>query len=201
MSFDSTKPQATDLLSQSQADLQTNFSQSNTIFGVDHVNFDNSLPAGAAIADRGKHIPLHIKRDAFATASPTTASDEGAVYTKEAAASGRVEAYYRYPSNGAVTQLSAIKAWCRFDANVTVGNPVTIADSYNINSATTVRASGTSYTIKFTTALTNANYMVLVTGPNGYQVSTASWATDGFTLGFNTTPTGSSIVHFLVIGN
>jgi len=36
MSYNASIPQATDLISQSQSQIQTNFSQANTAFGIDH---------------------------------------------------------------------------------------------------------------------------------------------------------------------
>lgn len=50
MTYDPIKPQALDLLSQSQADIQTNFNQANVIMGINHVNFNNPTAV-----NRGKH--------------------------------------------------------------------------------------------------------------------------------------------------
>lgn len=153
MTFDPALPLAPEGFAQSQIDITTNFNQSNIIFGQDHVNFNN-----ATVVDRGKHTHIMSKRDAFAVALPVTAVDEGAIYTKEAAGAGRVEAYYRYPSNGPIMQLSFIKAWCRF--NGTLASPIAIADGYNVTNITVLAA--THYQVNFTTALTNANYGLFV---------------------------------------
>ena len=49
MTYLPTIPQPTDLLSTSQGNIQTNFSQANTIFGINHYPFDN------VTVDKGKH--------------------------------------------------------------------------------------------------------------------------------------------------
>ena len=50
MTYNPNIPQSNDLISQSQGQFLTNFSQLNTIFDVDHVTYDN-----ATVANRGLH--------------------------------------------------------------------------------------------------------------------------------------------------
>jgi len=89
MTFDSNIPAANDLLSVSQGDIQTNFSQINTIIAVDHYEFNN-----ATVANRGKHKSVVLPE----AAAIATAADEGALYTKDDGT--RPALYYRQESNG-----------------------------------------------------------------------------------------------------
>jgi len=166
MSYNPTIPKPADLLSNSQADLLTNFSLSNNIIGLDHVNFDNSLPLIATLgyltipADEGKHTIIHTKMINNATAAPATAANEGAIYTKEVSAGGRVEAFYRYPNSGPISQLSFIKAWVKF--NGALASPIApVANSfYNVTNIT--YGGAYDYVIHFATALANDKYAVII---------------------------------------
>lgn len=102
MTYSPTIPGPTDLLSQSQADILTNFDQANLIMGVNHVNFDNSLPAGAVPANRGKHNFVTLLKKA---ADPATTNDEIAIYSKDVGA-GVIREFLRQQNNGAVIQTS-----------------------------------------------------------------------------------------------
>ncbi len=73
MTFNPAIPQPNDILSQSQAQIQTNFSQADTIFDVNHVTFDNST-----VAERGKHRRVDFKR----VAAPGSVATEAVVYQK-----------------------------------------------------------------------------------------------------------------------
>lgn len=218
MTFDASIPQPNDFLSDSQSDIQVNFNSSNVIIGVNHVNFDNSLPAIGTlgyltnVADEGKHTIVHTKMVNSVTAAPATLADEGAIYAKEVALGGRVEAYYRYPTSGATPQLTAIKAWVRFKGDTAAANPYDIPvgeinSQYNIAS---IRRTATGlYTLTFTTALTDANYTVLVSpkvsgNPVVGYLNTA--AVGSFTIRVQETsaPTPNSnspIINVVVIGN
>jgi hypothetical protein len=55
MTYSPTIPTALDALSQSQGDIQTNFAQINTIFQLNHVEFNN-----AVVGDRGKHKQVNL---------------------------------------------------------------------------------------------------------------------------------------------
>lgn len=165
MTFSPTIPQAANLLSQSQLDIQTNFSQANTIMGANHVSFDGLLPiaavlgyAPAAPADDGKHTIIHTKMINAATAAPATAANEGAFYAKELVAGQRVEAFYRHNSSGSLSLLSAIKAWVYIDgAGAIIGT-----QSWNV-SATARTGVGTFQIDMPAGTLTGANYAIFAT--------------------------------------
>lgn len=95
MTFNPNIPGANDLISQSQSEIQTNFAQSNTIFDIDHVTFDD-----ATSADRGKHR----KSTYIEVADPTTVANEMAMYAK--AVSGATRLFLRQENNGTIFQFS-----------------------------------------------------------------------------------------------
>lgn len=185
MTFSPTIPAANDLLSTSQGDIQTNFSQSNSIFGVNHVNFDNSLPVVGTLgylttlADEGKHTIIQTKMINDATAAPTAGTNEGVFYVKETSSGGRQEPFYRYPNaaaagNHLIMQLSYIKAWVRFN-----GSTLAITDSFNVTSVT--RPGGVpsgSWNINFTEDLANTDYLVFPIASNGAAPNTATYSTN-----------------------
>lgn len=81
MTFNPSIPQPNDILSQSQAQIQTNFSQANTIFDINHVTFDN-----ASVASRGKHRKVDFLR----VAAPGSTAAEAVVYQKLASGSSNL---------------------------------------------------------------------------------------------------------------
>lgn len=96
MTYNPNIPQANQLISQSQAQIQTNFAQLDTVFDIDHVTFDN-----ATAGNRGKHRQSTYIQLA---GDPTTAVDELAMYAKDLA--GAETLYLRKESNGTVVQMS-----------------------------------------------------------------------------------------------
>lgn len=94
MTFNANIPASTDLISQSQSQIQTNFSQSNTAFGVDHTAFD-------VVSNQGKH-----KKSTYVEqgSDPATLANELDVYTKDLG--GVTTLYLRKESNGTVVQMS-----------------------------------------------------------------------------------------------
>lgn len=81
MTFNPAIPGPNDILSQSQAQIQTNFSQANTIFDVNHVTFDN-----ATVAERGKHRKVDFKR----IAAPGSVANEAVIYQKASGGSSNL---------------------------------------------------------------------------------------------------------------
>lgn len=81
MTFNPNIPQGADPFSQSQGQIQTNFSTSNTIFNLNHVAFDDST-----VADRGKHR----RSDYLQVAAPGSLANELAVYQKASGGSSNL---------------------------------------------------------------------------------------------------------------
>lgn len=105
MTYNPAIPKPADLMSVSQGDLLENFSQLNTQFGVNHVEFDD------AGANKGKHKFCSFVEQA---ADPAVQSDEYIIYSKEDD-SGDTELYAR-PEAGAGNSYQITK-----DANLYLG--------------------------------------------------------------------------------
>lgn len=148
MSYTPGIPNATDLISQSQSQIKTNFQKIDSAtngFAVDHVTLTDNT-------DGGKHKKsTYIQQGS----DPTPSAGEASVYTK--AVGSRTELFYRGESSGPITELSSVKAWGSFN-----GSTGTLTDSMNV--ASVVRNSAGNYTVNFTDNLANANYAVLATG-------------------------------------
>ena len=78
MPYNASKPAPSDLLSNSVTDIQGNFAQASTSFGINHFPFTDNSP------NLGKHTYV----DMVNQAKPTTAANEGAIYTKQATSVG-----------------------------------------------------------------------------------------------------------------
>lgn len=74
MTYSPNIPAAGDRPSQSQSQIQTNFSQLNTIFDVNHVPFNDPT-----VANRGKHKVVTVQRQASA---PSITGSDAAYYTR-----------------------------------------------------------------------------------------------------------------------
>ena len=156
MTFDPAIPQPSDFLSVSQGELLTNMTQLNTVFGNEHIAFDDGVAA-----DRGKHNQLVMPEQG---ADVGTGANEGAAYTKDSGT--QTEWYFREESNGDVIQMTlngrvgvTRRAFCRF-AGATGTSTVNFG-------CTSARTGAGTYTITLSPALANTNYAVFV---NGYLV-------------------------------
>ena len=91
-------PQPNDPISQSQPPILVNFNQLNSIFGVDHVRYDN-----ATQSQRGRH--LKVTFSAPLGADPNLASPLASLYTKTV--SGASQLFFQNgPNPGDVVQLT-----------------------------------------------------------------------------------------------
>lgn len=199
MTYSPTIPQALDLLSQSQPAIQANFQQANAIFGINHVNYDNSLPAGAIATDRGKHVQIVMKIPNVTP--PITTADEGSLYIANSGGV-REQLRYRRESNGLVFGLTE---WMGGTATF-VGATGAISQSFNV--AGIVRTAVGRYTITFTTALVNANYGLLISprvdaANSVWSVTSTNHTVNGFGIrvkALNDTYQDPTSCTFLVIG-
>lgn len=91
-------PLSSDIPSQSQGQILTNFQQLNSIFALNHVTYDD-----AATANRGKHTYVTMVEQG---SDPATATDEMALYTKAVAAVSQL--FLRRENNGSVLQLTNV---------------------------------------------------------------------------------------------
>jgi len=96
MTYNNAIPQPTDLISVSQGDLLTNFSQLYTVLAQDHIELDDGT-----VANRGKHKQVTLPE---LGAGPATAASEMAIYTKDVGGTTRL--FYRPPSSGTEVQMT-----------------------------------------------------------------------------------------------
>lgn len=158
MTFNPAIPAPTDLISQSQAQIQTNFSQADTAFGVDHTAF-------SVLANQGQHKQVTLIAP---ISNPNQAGNIASVYTKTSGAG--VELFYQHgTANLGVSQLTGggitAAAWAYFTVS---GGVVTLLASFNVSSVANTGAN-TAVTITFSRAFGSANYAALI---NAYQTGT-----------------------------
>lgn len=106
MSYNPNIPAASNLISQSQSEIQTNFAQANAIFDIDHVTFND-----ATSADRGKHR----KVTCIEVSDPVTAANEVDLYAK--AVSGVTRLFFRQENGGSIIPISGTDPYRTVGAN------------------------------------------------------------------------------------
>lgn len=151
MTFNPAVPLNSDSPSLFPAQNQTNMGRLQTLLGADH-QFNLS-----AAADDGYHNVIHLTQQAPSGALAAT----GRMYSKSSAS--RIHAFYM-DDTGDEYQVSPsmpIRAAVNFEGDGAVGACV-LRSQYNVASVTKT-ATGT-YTVTFTTAMPDANYMVFACG-------------------------------------
>lgn len=156
MTFNPAIPAATDLISQSQAQIQTNFSQADTAFAVDHTAF-------SVLANQGQHKQVSLIAP---ISNPNQAGNIASVYTKTSGAG--VELFYQHgTANLGVSQLTGggitAAAYCSFNSAGAL-----TAGSFNVSG--TVRNAQGVYTVSFSRSFANTNYIAIVS-PNMVSVN------------------------------
>jgi hypothetical protein len=96
MTYNPSIPNAGDLISDSQSQIKTNFSQMNTVFGNNHVP-----PTDGTAANRGKHNLCTLIEQ---PSDQVTAASEGVIYTKDY--NGSTNLFWRPESNGTAVLLT-----------------------------------------------------------------------------------------------
>lgn len=193
MSYNPAIPQPNDLISASQAQIQTNFSQADTIFDIDHFTFDN-----ATTANRGKHR----KSTYVEVTDPTTAANELALYSKDLA--GATTLYLRQESNGNVVQMTAGNQNAKSGANTakSSNNGETFLPGGFLMKFGTSNENNTTRTIIFTTDANldafNSIYSVFLYPLGSNQtVAVTSVSNTQFTL---SSANGPVTIYWLAIG-
>lgn len=186
MTYNPNIPAANDLLSVSQGDIQTNFSQANTVVAVDHYEFDN-----ATAANRGKHKSVVLPEDA----AVATAADEGALYTKDDGT--RPALYYRQESNGTEIKFTGIDP-------LRATNGYTFLQGNLLMQWGKVAAPGNSGTVNFPTAFSAAPYSIQVSleRDSGNQSVTVDDAPAPTANAFQylSSSSGSAFMYWIAIG-
>jgi len=150
MPYDENIPDANDLLSQSQADIQQNFAALKTLIDIDHETF------GAA--NEGKHIQVTLPESA---GDPAPAANEAIVYTKLSAVTGETGLFWQKENAGDVIEMTAY--------NQAASGYTLLPSGMKLcwGTGTINNGSVTSGAIVFNSAFTTATYSVQVT-PTGY---------------------------------
>lgn len=177
--YTSNIPQPSDDPSQSQDQILQNFQSLNTANSVNHIAYND--------ADEGKHKFLQMPEQGSA---PTTAADEGAVYTK--VSNSTTELFWRRESNGTEVQLT--------DGTPTAAGKgeTFLPGGILIQWGTGTGTSGGS-AVSFLTSFTTI-YQVVATAQNtsGTSVAVESITNAGFTA--YTSVAGPITVRYIAIG-
>lgn len=186
MSYNPSIPQANDLISVSQGDIQTNFTQANTLIAIDHYEFDH-----ATVANRGKHKSVVLPE----AAAIATAADEGALYTKDDGT--RPALYYRQESNGTEIPLTGINP-------VSANNGYTFLQGSMLIQWGKVAAPGNAGNVVFPTVFSAPPYSIQVSleRASGGQTVTVDSTTAPTAAGFNylSSSAGSVFLYWIAIG-
>lgn len=174
MTFDPAVPQANEIISTSQPKLLENFSQLNSVFGVNHVPFND------VSANKGKHNYVTYVEQ---TADPVSQDNEYLVYSKEL--SGSAELYAR-------PQLNADPFLLTKGGSIYLGIIPVVAVNFDSTGAiqgtalnvSSITVAGNIYTINFP-ALTSNNYF---------------WNISGFASTVSSTPVSSQVANGVLPG-
>lgn len=192
MTYLPTIPAPTDRLSKSQQDIRTNFTVLNDVFNNNHIPFTNTV-------NPGKHT--HV--DMLAQAAPVTAAGEGSLYAFNTGGT-RDQLRYRRESNGAIVPLTEwIGAFAVFTWNNGTG-VITILKQLNVASITHTGGLNPYFTITFTQAMADTNYVIHVQNINrtlSEIINGASnIAVDSFRSTQSSFSTGLNTYHLAVFG-
>lgn len=142
-SYNPNIPWANDDPGISQGQMLTNFGELNTLFNVDHVQYND-----ATVADRGKHRQITVLNSAVA---PVTGATEGGLYILNSGAA-RQYGYYRREANGVEIPYTMIGGFAHF-----TGAGALSGSAFNL---TAVRTAAGRYTVTFTNPMVDGNYVV-----------------------------------------
>lgn len=148
MTYNPAIPQSTDIISASQSQIQTNFSQADTAFAIDHTAF-------STLANQGKHKKstyIEWANPPQPTNDPVTAANEVAVYSKEDPQT-TTSLYLRQENNGNIVRMTAGNQNANSGANTakSVNNGQTFFPGAFLMKFGTSVENATSRTVIFTT--------------------------------------------------
>ncbi len=152
MTYDPRPNASGDTLSSSRDPIRTNFNIIRDDFAVDHVEFDD--------ADEGKHSQsTYIE---LAT-GPVTAANESAIWAIQGPSSAQTELYIRRENIAAGALSVPVSDLAIFGvAAAGLFNATAVAQgTHNVNMTATRNGTGL-FTCNFTNAMTDADYMVVI---------------------------------------
>jgi hypothetical protein len=150
-------PQASDLISDSQLDILTNFQELNLVYGdenpvadpnSDHYAYDDGS------TNARKHRKVRLVPQVAGAGIPTPAVTEGVIYAQDAAGLGQTLPFYRKDAGTLDFPILPIRAIVRC---TNASPPVITGTSFNVN---TVTKAGSAFTITFDENLPDTNYLV-----------------------------------------
>lgn len=194
MTFNPNIPAGSQTISSTTLPIQTNFSTSNTNFGVDHVDFTNTPPPGG---NGGRHNTVTLVQQA---ADPTAVSTSPILYCKSTTSNTvNNDIYFRRASNdsSSIVQLTTTKV-----------NPTASVSGYSFLPGGIIVQWGTNAaatdggTTNFPIAFPNNCFNVQVTQNTASTLVTIGingFTTTNFT--FRKTSGGGIPITFFAIGN
>lgn len=184
MTFDPSKPQSTDSPGLFPAQSQTNFSRIQTVVGANH-QFNLS-----SASDDGYHNVINLTEQ---SPSGPVSPPSGRLYSKT---SGGAMNLFSMDQNGIGYQISPsmpIRAAVNF--NGTLSSPITPRSSFNVSTVT--KSATGRYTISFTTAIPNNNYIVVITGMRSQSSKYVIGCVEGNSTYGNSVAVGSIKINFI----
>jgi hypothetical protein len=150
MTYNPAIPGPSDFISASQAEIQTNFSEVDTAFGIDHTPF-------STLANQGLHKKVSLLAP---ITDPDQAGSIGTLYTKTAGTG--TELFYQKGTAGAgVSQLTGggvtAGAW------VSINAAGAIQASFNIQMVSVTAGPANVYTITFSRSFNATSYLAVAT--------------------------------------
>lgn len=214
MTFNPNIPQATDLLSDSQGQLQSNNQALNTTFSRNHIALN-------VATDNGKHKFVEMPvSSGIPTPVPGLSGTSGTVYTRTVA--GESQLFYTAGSTGRQYQLTFTdnSTFSKFSTNTTYqasgGSNAQVTGGWtflpggmilNYGSATDLNPGG-SKTIKFAKAFPNACFSVTCTprttstiGGGNHDWDVSNVIVNQFNLVINGNYNSSDTFYFFAVGN
>ena len=183
MTYNPNIPQASDRPSISQGQLLINAQQLNNIFNVNHSAF-------ASLTNAGKHTYVAM----VAQAVPTTVAGEGAAYVFNTGGTREQLRYVRESAGIEIPLTEWVGGFVSFNSR-----PALILKQYNVATVTSTGVA-TTFDVVFTTAMTDANYVVVGSSEaadTSCQISNRT--VNGFRVKFPDNPGVTSVVCSLAI--
>lgn len=160
MTYSPNSPQTGDSLGSTRDVIRTNFQQIDVVNSVNHIAFNE--------ANKGKHKFVQMPEQ---TSNPTTAADEGALFTKVGSDPAETDLYFRAEGDGNVYQMTRVNSskLPTFAKNFNYEAPATTLGGWTflpggiILQYGTIAITGTTTTVNFPYTYTNIPYNIQLT--------------------------------------
>jgi hypothetical protein len=189
-------PTASQTLASSQSLIQANFATIDTAFTVNHVSYNDGS------GNQGKHAFIQFPVQALA---PVAAPGDISLYNQNSSLTGLNELYIVKADATTKTPMTASHqaptGWTYLPSGVLMkwGTTSTISSSEPFSYTFPVSSSTPVFTTIFTVMLTTSDSNPPFSG--AVAVQTSSLSTTGFSVIYNGTASGTTVVNYLAIGN